>query len=299
MSLGLALGAGGARGWSHVGVLRVLQAQEIEPDVVAGSSMGALVGAAWAAGKLDALEDWGRALTPIKVMGKLDPRMRQGGMLGGQAILDLLSEIGLPERFDDLDRPFIAVATDMRTGREVWMRDGNLLDAVRASVAIPGVLSAHPVDGCWMLDGGLINPVPVAAARALGARRIISVNPNARHGKPLWDPENGQNPDVPKDPAPATWMSALPEAVRDLLPQPAEKTPTPGYLDVVSVTVDVLTEFVRQVRDASDPADVPLSADLSHMSVLELYRAEEAIMEGQRIAEAALEDLQALAARRV
>ena len=296
MTLGLALGAGGARGWCHVGVLRVMQAEGLEPDVIAGSSMGALVAAAWAAGKLDALEDWGRALTPLSVLGKLDPRMRQGGLLAGQAIGELLEEIGLPDRIEDLDKPFIAVATDMETGREMWLREGPLLDAVRASVAIPGVLSAHKVGACWMLDGGLINPVPVTAARALGAGKIISVNPNARHGKPLWD---GQ-PAVPEveQPGHPPWAAALPEAVRDLLPSMAQKDRAPGYLDVISVTADLLTEFVRQVREASDPADLVLEANLSELSVLELYRAAEAIDDGKRIARDALDGMKALSAHR-
>lgn len=292
MTLGLALGAGGARGWCHVGVLRVLQSEGMEPDVIAGSSMGALVGAAWAAGKLDALEEWGRALTPLSVLGKLDPRMRQGGLLGGKAVSDLLNEIGLPKRIEDLDKPFIAVTTDMETGRETWLRSGPLLDAVRASVAIPGVLSAHKVGECWMLDGGLINPVPVTAARALGARKIVSVNPNARHGKPLWDGSSsvGEVTDAAQHP----WAAAMPQAVRDLLPGQAAQDKSPGYLDVISVTADLLTEFVRQVREASDPADIALEADLSEMSVLELYRAAEAIEDGQRFTRDALERLQHL-----
>ena len=162
LKTGLALGSGGARGWCHVGVLRVLEKNGIEPDVVAGCSMGALVGAAWAAGKLDALEEWGRSLTPSRFLLHMDPALRHGGLMGGKAILDLLKEIGLPERIEDLEKPFIAVATDMETGREVWLQDGDLLDAIRASVSIPGVLSAHKVGSRWMLDGGMISPVPAA-----------------------------------------------------------------------------------------------------------------------------------------
>lgn len=285
MDLGLALGSGGARGWCHIGVLRELERQGAQPKMVAGCSMGALVGAAWAAGKLDGLERWARDLTRARFMSFIDLRLDRGGLVGGAAIMDVLGDLGLPDRIEDLDRPFIAVATDMSTGREVWLREGSLRDAVRASVALPGVLRPHLVDGRWLLDGGLINPVPVSAARALGARVILSVNPSDKQGGPLWAAsETGglwaslQSPDL---------LDRLPDPVRRLIPDRQQGTPAPDYLDVVSTSIDVLTEFLRKTREAADPPDIALAADLSHMSVLEFYRAGDAIDEGTRIAASA------------
>lgn len=295
--LGLALGSGGARGWCHIGVLRDLERQGIQPAMVAGCSMGALVGAAWAAGRLDALEDWARGLTSTRFMGMIDVRLDRGGLIRGAAIMDLLSDLGLPERIEDLDHPFAAVATDMETGREVWLRDGSLADAVRASISLPALLRPHRVGGRWLLDGGLINPVPVSATRALGARWILSVNPNDKGNNPLWTPSEGrmwsalQAPDL---------LNGLPDPLKRLLPEREEKPRAPqppDFFDVVSTSIDVLTEFLRKSREAADPADLALAAQLSHMSTLEFYRAGQAIDEGARITRAAEERIAAILSR--
>ena len=282
--LGLALGSGGARGWCHIGVLRALAAQGIEPDCAAGCSMGALVGAAWAAGKLDGLELWARGLTQAGLVKYLDPRMEGGGLIAGAAVTRILQELGLPERIEDLPKPLLVVATDMETGREVWLRDGPLIPAVRASISIPGVFAPQQLDNRWLLDGGLINPVPTSAVRALGARRTIAVNPNAKHGRKLWKGQPSQ--DVWQRLGVEDWRDGLPEQVKALLPE-GRRDPVPGYMDVVSVSIDILTEFLRKAREAADPADVMLEADLLDLSVMELFRAEEAIDEGRRITKAA------------
>ncbi|AUC51772.1 patatin [Sagittula sp. P11] len=277
--LGLALGAGGARGWCHIGVLRALEDMGVEPQVVAGCSMGAVVGAAWAGGKLDALEDWARGLTQGKFLKFLDFRLDRGGVIEGKAVTRLMEELELPENIEDLPRPFLAVATDMSTGREIWLRKGNLAQAVRASASIPGVFSPTEVDGRWLLDGGLINPVPASAVRALGATCTIAVHPDARHGK-MWEPK----------PVTGLWDklgAQLPETIGGLLPQ-TRKEPVPGYAEVVTISIEIMMEFMRKAREASDPPDVLLQADLLNaMGLLELYRADVAIDEGRRIAEEA------------
>lgn len=298
MNLGLALGSGGARGWCHIGVLRALEEQGVKPDVVAGCSMGALVGAAWAAGRLDALEDWARGLSKTRFLGYVDLRLDGGGLVKGQAISDVLEDIGLPDRIEDLPRPFLAVATDMATGREVWLREGPLIPAVRASISIPGVFSPQELDGRWLLDGGLINPVPTSATRALGATCTIAVNPNAKQGRKLWTPS----------PSTSFWdrldtsalEAHLPKAVSDLLPNRngdgsgGDDGTAPAYVDVVSASIDILTEFLRQARHAADPPHLLLDADLVDMPVMELFRAAEAIDEGARITSAAKEQIAAL-----
>ncbi len=291
--IGLALGSGGARGWCHIGVLRGLEAAGLGPARVAGASMGALVGAAWAAGRLDALADWALGLTPARFIALLDPRPASGGLVAGREILKVLTEIGLPERIEDLPVPFAAVATDMATGREVWLRRGPLAAAVRASVAIPGVLSPVRLDGRWMLDGGLTNPVPVSVARALGAEAVIAVNPNARLDGLLW-----------KAPAArSSWHAladGLPAGVKaqigSLLPGPVEDEAPPHLLDVVSVAIDVMTEQIRRARLAGDPPDLLLPASLAEMSVFDFHRAGAAIAEGERMVAAAGPQVAALLA---
>lgn len=287
--LGLALGSGGARGWCHIGVLRGLDDLGIAPEVVAGCSMGALVGAAWAAGRLDALEEWARDLTLTRMVGFIDLHFDRGGLMRGGTVAEMMKNLDLPERIEDLDRPFIAVATDMATGHEVWLREGSLFDAVRASISIPGLFSPHEINGRWMLDGGLINPVPVSACRALGATTTLAVNPNAKTG-PLWEP--GDN--IYEQLGVKDWVGRLPDPVRGLLKH--DEVPGPGILDVVSTSIDIMTEFLRKVRTASDSPSLTLEADLNHMSVLDLYRADEAIAEGRRLVEVHSDALRACCA---
>ena len=293
-ALGLALGSGGARGWCHIGVLRELERQGAKPAMVAGCSMGALVGAAWAGGKLDALEDWARALTSTGFMGMLDLRLDRSGLMRGTAILEMLDDLGLPETIEELELPYIAVATDMETGREVWLREGSLADAVRASISLPAILRPHRLDGRWLLDGGLINPVPVSAARALGARRILSVNPNDKAGGPLWAPSEGRLWTALQAPE---FLDRLPDPLRRMLTTRDATPSEPTYFDVVSASIDVLTDFLRKTREAADPADLALAADLTDMSTLEFYRAEHAIEEGARITRAASDRVANLSGR--
>ena len=177
--LGLALGGGAARGWAHIGVLEVLAANSITPDVVCGCSMGALVGAGYVVGQLDALAAWARSLTWRDVLGLLDPALSGGGLIRGERLLRFLREHYIDIDIADSPIPFGAVATDLATGREVWLRSGPLGDAVHASIAVPGVVGPVPLDGRWLVDGGLVNPVPVSLCRAMGADVVIAVNVNS------------------------------------------------------------------------------------------------------------------------
>ncbi|WP_136442738.1 patatin-like phospholipase family protein [Pacificoceanicola onchidii] len=284
MVLGLALGSGGARGWCHIGVLRALEEQGLRPDVIAGCSMGALVGAAWAADRLDALEDWALSLTQTRFLQYLDLSIRKGGLVQGRAVQTILHEIGLPERIEDLKHPYLAVCTDMATGREVWLQKGPLIPAIRASIAIPGVFSPQEMGGRWMLDGGLVNPVPMSGLRALGATTTVAVNPNARTGHALWKPQT--QPDIWKRLAIEDLKPHLPDQLISFLGEgPTEKSP--DYIDVVNTSIDIMIDYVRKTREAADPPHLKLDADLQHISVLELYRAQEAIEEGHRIAQGA------------
>lgn len=285
---GVALGGGGARGWCHVGVLRALEDKGCSPGGAAGCSMGALVGAAWAAGKLAELEEWARGLTRAQVLSYIDLGLGQGGLVAGRAVWRILDDLDVPERIEELDRPLILLATDMQTGREIWISDGDLRAAVRASISIPGVFRPYRIDGRWLLDGGLVNPVPISAVRALGFRRILGINPNARGAQPCWTRPKGGGlwPDL----AAPSLVSHLPEALRGIFrpvkEDEREEDVAPDYLQVVSVAIDILTGYLCDTRLAADPPDALLQAVLGHIGVLELDRAAEAIDAGRALVEA-------------
>ncbi len=278
-AIGLALGSGGARGWCHIGVLRELDAMGIAAQVVAGSSMGALVGAAFAAGKLDALEDWARGLTMRTLLPLIDMRITGGGLVGGEGILRMLNGLGLPAAIGDLALPFVAVATDLRHGREVWLREGDLVAAVRASVSIPGLLRPQWLNGRWLIDGGVVNPVPVSAARALGAETVIAVNPNAAVNEGFWEPGESL-PGFPD------FSSLLPEKLRMLWARDGADTPDsaePSYVALVNAAIDIMSDQIRRSRLAGDPPHVLLGARLGGVSAVDFHRAAECIDEGRRI----------------
>jgi NTE family protein len=280
--LGLALGSGGARGWCHIGAIRALQEIGVEPDVIAGCSMGAVVGAAWASGKLDALEDFARGMTRAGFLGHFDLRLTGGGLVRGRAIMEALETMGLPDRFDKLDRPFIAVATDMSSGHEVWLQDGSLLDAVRGSIAIPGFFAPHHVDGRWLLDGGVINPVPSSACRALGADVTIAINPNGRADGKVWVPDEASEGFFDRL-GEAGLIAQLPPALRQFWTPDERRPEPPNYFEVVSAAIDILTDYLRKTRAASDPLHFALELDLRHITFIEMFRADEAIAAGHAV----------------
>ena len=286
--IGLALGSGGARGWCHIGVLRGLADLGIKAEVIAGSSMGALIGAVQAAGRLDALEDWARALTLRSMMPLIDMGLGGGGLVKGQGIVDMLRGLDLPDQIADLALPFVAVATDMKTGREVWLRKGGVVDSVRASVAIPGLMRPHALDGRWLIDGGVVNPVPVSAARALGAETVIAVNPNAASAGAFWDP-GITLPGFPD------LSSLLPEKLRNFWNRP-EEPPTPdsaepSYVALINATIDIMSDQILRARLAGDPPQVLLNARLGGVSVVDFHRAAECIDEGKRMVRAQADHL--------
>ena len=307
--LGLALGSGSARGWAHIGVLQALHEAGAKPDIVCGSSIGALVGAAYAAGELERFSDWVQGLGMRDVFGFMDFNL-SGGMLKGEKLIAFWRR-----NFADFDieaspLPFGAVATDLHSGAEVWLREGSIADAVRASIALPGLFT--PVvrtDGRLLVDGGIVNPVPTSLARAMGADIVIGVDLNAdilqRHMRPLAvvpaqaqpvpEPDAEPEPAPPELPAPAAgngWLQRL-KPWRSS-PTPVEPPPprVPSVLDVVMNSVTIMQVRITRSRMAGDPPEIVVAPRLSHLGVLDFHRAKEAIAEGRRAAEAALPQLQ-------
>lgn len=176
--IGIALGAGVARGWTHIGVLKALTRAGIDADIVAGTSIGALVGGCHVAGKLDPLEEFARSLTRRRMLSLLDFRFRSSGLIGDAKLAELMRDHLSDIVIENMGKRFVSVATELTTGHELWLHHGNLIQAIRASYALPGVFAPIAVDGRWLIDGALVNPVPVSVARALGARVVIAVNLN-------------------------------------------------------------------------------------------------------------------------
>lgn len=289
MRIGLALGSGGARGWCHVGVIRGLARMGVEADVVAGASMGALVGGVHAAGRLDALEDWARALTRPSFLRLLDFSLSNGGLVGANGVSEVLSGFGLDGRIEDLALPFAAVSSDLGTGAELVLDKGALIPAIRASIALPGVISPYRLGERWCLDGGLTNPVPVSVCRGLGADIVLAVDPNARPDGTFWAP------DPPEEGLGRFLRAHLPDSLGGLLPDGRDMV-APGYLDVVATSIDMMTATIKRMRLEEEPPDILLEAGLAHMPVLDFHRAGEAIAEGEAMVERAAERIRAVLA---
>lgn len=294
--IGLALGSGGARGWCHIGVMRALAEEGITPDVVCGTSMGALVGAAACSGALDKLEAFARNLTQLSVARMVDIDVTSGGLITGDKIVQALQGLGYGERIEGLDRPFMAVATDLYAGREVWLQDGPLLPAIRASIGIPGIFAPYHKDGRWLLDGGMSNPIPVSCARALGADVVIAVDPNSKLYSIRRDAPQPQTPGFGMDQVVETLPAAVQPLLRSYLSDKTRKRQRPpAYLDVLSTSIDVMTDHIRRARLAGEPPHVMVNLTLmDKMTVLDFTKADLAIREGYEAMKAQMPGLQAI-----
>ena len=284
--IGVALGSGSARGWAHIGVITALEELGLEPSVVCGASIGALVGAAYVTGRLSDLEDWVRNLSWLEMARLLDLRLSKGGLLEGERLFSFLRNLHDDPPIESLEKPFAAVATDLSSGRELWLREGSLLDAVRASMALPGLLSPVTREGVSLVDGGLVNPVPVAPCRALGAELIIAVNLNGeltgrRAQRRLKNGPNQREEFVKRviRNMPDRWRSGAGQIVPQLL---SHRGGRPNYFDVVFGAINIMQDRITRARMAGDPPDVILAPRIGHIGLLEFNRADEAI-EGGRI----------------
>src|SRR5689334_25062815 len=173
--IGLALGSGSARGWAHIGAIRALEERGVKFDLICGTSIGALVGAVYASRQLEQLEQWVTSLTWAKVWRLMDISFK-GGLIRGRTLFNLFRATFQDLDISELATPFGAVATELSSGREIWLRQGKVLDVVRASIAMPGLFTPVVRDGTVLVDGGLVNPVPVSMCRAFGAEIVIAVD---------------------------------------------------------------------------------------------------------------------------
>jgi NTE family protein len=319
--LGLALSSGSARGWAHIGILHALEERGLRPDVITGASVGALVGAACAAGRLADLERWVCTLTQRDVWRLVDTTFRGGGVMTGHRLMEAIAaQIG-DEAIESLPVSYGAVATDLYTGEEVWLREGPYMSAVRASSGLPGLFAPSWHQGRWLIDGGVVNPVPVSLCRALGADIVIAVDlsrsvtrvANRASERSNDHPaEHDAHPVKPADPhaeKPAEgavsetsaeitailkkWSGLVDGLVESFRSRRAE----PGLFEVMTGAVNIMQDRITRSRLAIDPADVLLRPDLTDFQLMDFHRAREAIVVGRAHVEQAAARLEPVAAQ--
>jgi len=304
--LAVALGGGAARGWAHVGVLRALEQHGIKPDIVCGTSIGGLVGAAYVSGELDRFERWIRRLTVMDIVSFMDLSLA-GGLIKGEKLMAFFEKTFTDRPIEDLALPFAVVACDLHTGAEVWLREGSTADAVRASLALPGLLTPVHYRGKTLVDGGLVNPVPVSLARAMGADIVIAVDLNAdlvgRHLKVEQPAVAGALTDravEAKGHDVARWITQLQQKLQSRLPWPlptwgdSNTAPVPSLFDVVASSINIMQVRITRSRMAGEPPDLVLVPKLADLGLMDFHRADQAIAEGQRAVERALDQLEEL-----
>lgn len=289
-TIGLALGGGAARGFAHIGVLRMLATHGIVPDVIVGTSIGAVVGGCYAANEMDNLETWARSLTVRGVLGYLDISLSGSGLISGGHLAAQL-EAGLKESLiEDLPIRFAAIATEFNTGHEIWLTRGRLSDAMRGSYSLPGIFPPVRIGGRWLVDGALVNPVPVSAARALGARLVIAVNLNSDlFGRGTIIADHGSDEsDLAPEPPKTNGFRAMFSGERSMRRQFFGRRGRPGLPTVMVEAFNVMQDRITRARLAGDPPDVLISPRLGGIGWFDFHRAAEAIEIGTEAAERAL-----------
>lgn len=290
-TIGLALGGGAARGFAHIGVIRTLEAHGIVPDVIVGTSIGAVVGGCYAAKEMDNLDNWARTLTVRGVLGYLDISLSGSGLIGGGHLAAQL-EAGLKEsRVEDLPLRFAAIATEFNTGHEIWLTRGRLSDALRASYSLPGIFPPVLIGGRWLVDGALVNPVPVSAARALGARLVIAVNLNSDlFGRGTIIASHGPDEnDIAPEPPKTNGFRRMFSGERSLRRQFFGRRGRPGLPTVMVEAFNVMQDRITRARLAGDPPDVLISPRLGGIGWFDFHRATDAVDIGNEATTKALD----------
>ena len=302
MKIGLALGAGAARGWTHIGIIQALEKLGIKIDVVAGCSIGAYVGAAYASGKLEGLKEWSCSLSEWQVLALMGVGLRRGGLASGQKVFDKLASEFCAPTYEEMEKPFASVATDLYTGREVIFNAGEVGNTIQASCAIPALFTPVAYENRWLVDGAVVNPVPVNLCRQLGADFVIAVNLNAdfrplRLEKLRQDHEENQrktedfftksqnvlrqwfSPDN-KAEGEESESTELVDTATEVVTKPIKSNP-PGIMSVMSSSLEILQARVTRSRLAGDPPDILIEPQLTDVGIMEFHRAEELCIKGE------------------
>ena len=300
--IGLALGGGAARGFAHIGIVQTLVAHGIIPNVVVGTSIGAVVGGAYASGHLDTLETWARSLQPRNILSYLDIRLNGSGLIGGTKLAAQLEAAMGQILIEDLPVKYATVATEVRTGHEIWLTHGRMVDAMRASYALPGIFSPVLVGDRWLVDGALVNPVPVSAARAFGAEIVIAANLSSdvfAHSTTIYS--HGPSADVSVSVAPEPAPEAEPpkrglgkffSIERTMKREFFGSAGRPGISTVMVDAFNIMQDRITCARLAGDPPDLLISPRVARIGLFDFHRADDLIAHGTRAAERAIDSIQ-------
>lgn len=284
--IALALGGGAARGWAHIGVLRALDEAGIPIGMIAGTSIGALVGGCYLAGKLDELEEFARSLTKRRIFGLLDINFGGSGLFGGMKLTARMQEHLEGVTFDDLSKPFVCVAAEIRTGHEIWLSSGSLITAMRASYALPGVFEPVVCNGRVLVDGALVNPVPVSACRAYEQPLVMAVNLHYDlFGRAAVIKHSADLPQTIDADGKTPLVVDKGQNQRDQ---------RLGITGVMVEAFNIIQDRISRARMAGDPPDLSLQPKLGHIGLTEFYRADEAIELGYETTKARVGELQRL-----
>jgi NTE family protein len=299
--IGLALGGGAARGFAHIGIVKTLVAHGIIPNVVVGTSIGAVVGGAYAAGHLDTLEHWARSLQPRNIFGYLDIRLNGSGLIGGDKLAAQLEAAMGATLIEELPIKFATVATEVRTGHEIWLTHGRMVDAMRASYALPGIFSPVMVGDRWLVDGALVNPVPVSTARAFGAEIVIAANLSSdvfAHSTTVYSHGPSEltvaiTPEAAAEPAPPKrGFGRLFSPERTMKREFFGGGGRPGISTVMVDAFNIMQDRITRARLAGDPPDLLISPRVGQIGWFDFHRADDLIAHGARAAERAIESIQ-------
>ncbi|MEZ5537084.1 MAG: patatin-like phospholipase family protein [Thiolinea sp.] len=300
--IGIALGGGAARGWAHIGILQQLADMGIHPEIVSGCSIGSLVGAAYVADNLNQLQKWTLSLTKIEMMRYFEFNTTFNGFVRQERLRQLFHDqvCARNQSIEGLKKSFASVATNLHNGREVWFTEGPVIDAVWASIALPGLFQPVSYEEQWLIDGGLVNPVPVSLCRAMGADTVIAVNLNhnllrtknrKKSPAPAPEPTQKQEEQQPSSTSPSgiissqlvnSVASSLREYSSNLFPDKKDNNQMPGVIETLAGSIYIMQDKITRSRMVGDPPELLLNPRLSDIGLLEFYRAEEAIEEGRQ-----------------
>lgn len=317
MKIGIALGAGAARGWTHIGIIQALEKLGVKIDIVAGCSIGAYVGAAYSSGKLEGLKEWACSLSDWQVLALMGVGLRRGGLASGQKVFDKLASEFCADSYEAMNKPFASVATDLYTGREVVFDSGPVGNSIQASCAIPALFSPVAYEDRWLVDGAVVNPVPVNLCRQLGADFVIAVNLNADF-RPLrleklrkdhednqqktedfftksqnvlkqWftpdskSEDESQNDSHSQENNDSLGSEVIEKVEEEFTEVPAKvnKKNPPGIMSVMSSSLEILQARVTRSRLAGDPPDILIEPQLTDVGIMEFHRAEELCQKGE------------------
>lgn len=283
--ISLALGGGAARGWAHIGVLRALDEAGVAIDMIAGTSIGALVGGCYLAGKLDELEEFARSLTRRRLFGLLDLHLGGNGLFGGMKLTARMQEHMSGLRFEDLEKPFVCVAAEISTGHEIWLSSGSLITAMRASYALPGVFEPVVANNRVLIDGALVNPVPVSVCRAYEQPLVVAVNLHYDlYGRAAVIKHSAGELMVERDARPGGKHDTHGTARESRL----------GITGVMVEAFNIIQDRISRARLAGDPPDLSVQPKLGHIGLSEFHRADEAIRIGYEATKARIAELERL-----